>query len=94
MLREAVLTGRHGYFWQEYFDPLTASFWYFNRLTKHNTWQCPLVFQRSLVCAWEGHQGFGGLPHQQPCRCVFSSLEEYHGHMRTAHRFAVVTHIV
>ena len=85
-LRTAVLLGHKGYNWEELFDPLTESFWYFNKITKQNTWHCPLVFQKVLICSWEGFHAFGGMPHQKPCRCVFGTVEEYQGHMRTAHK--------
>ena len=85
-LREKISPGRNGYHWTEYFDPLTDSFWYFNKATKQNTWHVPLVFQKDLICSWEGFHDFGGMEYQKPCRCVFSNMEEYRGHMRNAHK--------
>eukprot|EP01038_Epipyxis_sp_PR26KG_P015950 gene15950-21643_t len=87
LLREAKSTGKSKYLWKEYFDPLTDSFWYLNEVTKHNTWNCPLVFQGNLVCHWDGYYDFGGLPNHQACRCVFSNMVEYQGHLRSAHRW-------
>ena len=73
--------------WKEFFDPLTNSFWYYDPKTKLNTWECPLQFQRNLVCCWEGYHQFGGLPSQPKCRMVFDSTIAYQNHMRTAHRW-------
>lgn len=71
--------------WKEYFDPLSDSFWYYNTTTKQNTWQCPLVFQKTLICPWLGYASFGDMPHQKACRSVLGTMEEYRNHLRTAH---------
>ena len=85
-LRHATAGGRNKYDWTEYFDPLTESFWYYNSLTKHNTWNCPLAFQTDLVCPWDGFQDYGGLPSlKEACRCPFANVQAYQNHLRTAH---------
>lgn len=89
-LRETVLAGRGGYRWQEYFDPLTESFWYYNSVTKHNTWHVPLEFQKDLVCHWEGYREHGGMPHTKPCRCAFDTIDAYRNHVRFAHAWYCV----
>lgn len=90
MLREKAKLGRFAYHWQEYFDPLTNSFWYYNRTTRQNTWEVPLCFQESLICTWNGYQAFGALTTSQPCRAVFKHVAEYHNHLRTAHKWICV----
>lgn len=90
LLREEpdrMLSKRRKEHWKEYFDPLTNSFWYFNAITAQNTWQVPFCFQKDLVCTWQGYEEFGGLPKSAPCRAVFSTVEEYQRHQRTAHRW-------
>ena len=69
------------------FDPVTFGFWYYNCKTGQNTWNCPVSLQSNLVCTWEGYQCFGAGPSQQLCRCVFGTVIEYQGHMRTAHKW-------
>lgn len=84
LIREcSVLYGPLYHPWKEYFDPLTNMFWYLNITNKLNTWQCPLVFQRDLICSWDGYQEFGGMPSQGRCRCVFSTVMEYQEHMKS-----------
>ena len=73
--------------WEEYWDPLTDSFWYFNPRLKLNTWDVPPCFQHELVCCWNGFQAYGGLPSQKECRKVFHSVSDYRLHMNTAHRW-------
>ena len=73
--------------WQEYFDPLTNSFWYYDPNTGLNTWSMPVVFQKEMVCMWDGFKEFGGLPSQKKCRCIFDSMIAYQNHLRTAHRW-------
>eukprot|EP01031_Cornospumella_fuschlensis_P040384 gene40384-49216_t len=59
LLRENTLAADKKRHWQELFDPLTQSFWYYNLHTRQNTWQVPFCFQKSLVCSWDGHAAFG-----------------------------------
>ena len=84
LIREASQPGK---LYQEMYDPLTEAFWYFERRMQRSMWKCPLIFQRNLICSWEGYHAFGGLPHQKRCRCVFDNVAEYHGHLRDAHRW-------
>ena len=60
--------GSHSKHWQEFFDPLTDSIWYYNPRSRQNIWDCPACFQHELVCTWNGFQAYGGLPSQGPCR--------------------------
>lgn len=71
--------------WEEYWDPLTESFWYYNPKRRLNTWDVPACFQENLVCQWNGFQAYGGLPSQKPCRRIFDSVSAYRLHMMTAH---------
>ena len=92
MIREAAKFGKgsKGFFWQEYFDPVTQNFWYFNKKNKFSIWECPVVLQKELVCSWEGYKEFGGLPSQKRCRSVFDNVISYQEHIRTAHRWYCV----
>lgn len=90
LIREKVKMGRFAYHWQEFFDTLTVSFWYYNRITKQNTWEVPFCFQDSLVCTWNGYASFGALTSSKPCRAVFKHVAEYHNHLRTAHKWNCV----
>jgi hypothetical protein len=87
LLREQIKVGRFGYHWQEYFDSLTESFWYLNHYTKQNTWEVPFCFQDKLVCSWNTNANFGALTNSKPCRAVFRYVEEYHNHLRNAHKW-------
>jgi hypothetical protein len=77
------------------YDPITYGFWYYHEHYDLNTWNCPLVLQKELVCKWDGyHQygGSGGAPSaggvsKQRCRCVFDNMTEYQGHMIRAHKW-------
>ena len=82
LLREAGSALKH---WQEYFDPLTDSIWYYNPRNRRNVWDCPACFQHELVCTWDGFQSYGGLPSQGPCRKIFTTIGDYTQHMKTAH---------
>lgn len=73
--------------WKEMFDPITFGFWYYNDHYSLNTWSCPLVLQKELVCKWDGFQKYGGGGQQQRCRCVFDNMLEYQGHMTKAHKW-------
>lgn len=77
--------------WTEYFDPLSGGFWYFERRSNLSTWNCPLIFQKTLVCNWDGFEEFGGAPSDKKCRCVFDNVAEYQGHIRTAHKWYCVS---
>lgn len=77
------------YHWYEYFDPLTESFWYYNRLNKRNTWEIPYCFQIDLVCNWNGYESFGSI-HSKPCRAIFATRQEYYNHLQYAHRWYCV----
>lgn len=90
LIREKSKLGRLAYHWQEYFDPLSNSFWYYNRTTRQNTWEVPMCFQESLICTWNGYQSFGALTTSKPCRAVFKHMAEYQNHMRTAHKWICV----
>ena len=90
LLREHVVAEKRPYKWCEYFDSLTESFWYYNTLTKLNTWQVPLIFQKDLICSWNGYHEYGGAPHIKPCRCVFDTVDSYRNHLRTAHTWYCV----
>ncbi|RYG64650.1 hypothetical protein EON64_13530, partial [archaeon] len=83
LLRENTQAADKKRHWQELFDPLTQSFWYYNLHTRQNTWQVPFCFQKTLVCSWDGHATFGGL--SPPCRAVFSNLQAFQNHMKDAH---------
>ena len=48
----------NGWDWQERFDPLTNSIYYYNKHNGRNTWDCPAIFQKHLVCTWDGLTGF------------------------------------
>ena len=73
--------------WREYFDPLSNCFWYYEPRTRKNMWDCPVTFQRDLVCPWNGFKEYGGLPSQKKCRCVFDTAIAYQNHLRFAHRW-------
>lgn len=88
VLREHIQpTARSKVHWQELFDPLTNSFWYFNLVTRQNTWVVPFCFQKDLICTWEGYEEYGGMPKCPPCRAVFSNAEAYANHQLTAHKW-------
>jgi hypothetical protein len=40
--------------WKEMYDPVTFGFWYYNEFSLRNSWEAPLVFQKtfgeSLLC--------------------------------------------
>lgn len=74
MTRES--DGGMKHFWQEFYDPLTDSFWYYNKRNKRNTWECPLCFQRDMVCMWNG--GYVGAEYTAPAPAVV----EKHGMYR------------
>ena len=48
------IDGGKRFFWIEYFDPVSDSFWYYNQRNGRNMWQCPQPFQSMLVCTWSG----------------------------------------
>jgi hypothetical protein len=73
--------------WKEMFDSVTFGFWYYHEHYGMNTWNCPLILQKELVCRWDGYHKFGGAPFQKRCRCVFDNMLEYQGHMMKAHRW-------
>jgi hypothetical protein len=113
MIREKIIRlKRQKDHWKEMYDPLSDSFWYLNEITRQNTWQIPVCFQKNLICHWTGYNEAGGLssaisidtksfiehlqetnytslPHV-PCRCVFSTVHEYHSHLRTMHAWYCV----
>eukprot|EP00601_Ochromonadales_sp_CCMP2298_P030878 CAMPEP_0173329798 /NCGR_PEP_ID=MMETSP1144-20121109/2904_1 /TAXON_ID=483371 /ORGANISM="non described non described, Strain CCMP2298" /LENGTH=336 /DNA_ID=CAMNT_0014274425 /DNA_START=382 /DNA_END=1389 /DNA_ORIENTATION=+ len=103
LLREAKIAGKGGYCWFEYFDPLSDSFWYYNSATKLNTWQVPLVFQKGLVCSWEGFKEFGGAltstsstvhgpnNHTSACRATFDTMDAYRNHLRLEHAWYCIS---
>jgi len=76
--------------WREMYDPVTGGFWYYERKSKLNTWRCPLVLQKNLICPWMGFSSFGGLPGDGPCKCVFDSVAQYHGHLQRNHKWYCV----
>jgi hypothetical protein len=44
------------------------------------------VFQKELLCSWEGYVEFGGNATQpQKCRRVFATVQEYQNHLRRDH---------
>jgi hypothetical protein len=77
--------------WKEMYDPITFGFWYYHRHYGLNTWNCPLVLQKELVCKWDGYQKYGGAglggTGGQRCRCVFDNMTEYRGHMIREHKW-------
>jgi hypothetical protein len=73
--------------WQEYFDPVSNAFWYYERKSKLSTWNCPVALQKNLVCHWSGFQAFGGMPSDPICRCIFDNVAEYQGHIMRAHKW-------
>jgi hypothetical protein len=78
LIREKMIKLKKGKnHWKEYYDPLTTSFWYFNEITKQNTWQIPLCFQTKLICHWSGYDSYGGLsaPMNVPSQTFLSSLK-------------------
>lgn len=77
--------------WSEYFDPMTEAFWYYERISQLSTWNPPLIFQKTLVCNWDGFHKFGGAKSDKMCRCVFDNVAEYQGHIRTAHKWYCVS---
>ena len=77
--------------WTEYFDTLTEAFWYYQPASQLSTWNVPLVFQKTLVCNWDGFHKFGGALSDKKCRCVFDNVAEYQGHIRTAHKWYCVS---
>ena len=60
---------------------ICASGRYLNVTNKLNTWRCPLVFQKDLICTWDGYQEFGGMSSQGRCRCVFATVMEFQEHL-------------
>lgn len=77
--------------WKEYFDPMTEAFWYHEGKSNLSTWNVPLIFQKTLVCNWEGFHDYGGSTSDTRCRCIFDNVAEYHGHLRTAHKWFCVS---
>jgi hypothetical protein len=77
--------------WREMYDPVTFGFWYYHQHYDLNTWNCPLVLQKELVCKWDGFQKYGGAGMGggggQRCRCVFDNMTDYQGHMVRAHKW-------
>ena len=72
-------------YWKEMFDPVTNRFWYYQYKSGQNTYKCPLVFQKELVCRWQGYGSFGG--DEKRCTCVFSDMNDYQVHMLTKHKW-------
>lgn len=72
-------------YWKEMFDPLTNRFWYYQYKSRQNTYRCPLVFQKELVCRWRGYGQFGG--DEKICNCVFADMNDYQVHMMTQHKW-------
>lgn len=58
LLRRNTVKGMNGWDWQERFDPLTNSVFYYNKHNGRNTWDCPAIFQKHLLCTWDGLTGF------------------------------------
>ena len=58
LLRRDYKKGMNGWDWQERFDPLTNSIYYYNKHNGRNTWDCPAIFQKHLLCTWDGLTGF------------------------------------
>ena len=58
LVRRNTVKGMNGWDWQERFDPLTNSVFYYNKHNGRNTWDCPVIFQKHLVCTWDGLTGF------------------------------------
>jgi hypothetical protein len=74
--------------WKEMYDPVTFGFWYYNEFSLRNSWEAPLVFQKTFVCTWDGYKRFGALStSSHRCRDVFSNEMEYRGHMINAHKW-------
>ena len=74
--------------WKEMYDPVTFGFWYYNEFSLRNSWEAPLVFQKTFVCTWDGYKRFGALSaSSKRCRNVFSNEMEYRGHMINAHKW-------
>ena len=71
--------------WFEYYHHFTDIFWYYNPHLKCSSYNCPLVFQKSLVCTWQGYKEYGGLPSQNICRQVFHSMSDYNHHRKYYH---------
>ena len=62
------------------YDPVTFGFWYYNTKTEQNTWDCPVIFQKTLFCPWDGFQEYGGSSggaRGKKCRCVFDNVLAY-----------------
>lgn len=34
--------------WKEMYDPVTFGFWYYNEFSKRNSWEAPLIFQKTF----------------------------------------------
>ena len=34
--------------WKEMYDPVTFGFWYYNEFSQRNSWEAPLVFQKTF----------------------------------------------
>ena len=58
LVRRDEKRGMNGWDWQERFDPLTNSVFFYNRQNGRNTWDCPAIFQKHLICTWDGLIGF------------------------------------
>lgn len=67
--------GKSKGYWKEMYDPMTNRFWYYHYKTGQNTYKCPVVFQKELVCRWMGYGAFGG--DEKRCTCVFSDMNDY-----------------
>ena len=76
--------------WFEYYHQLTDVFWYNNPYIRCSTYNCPLVFQKSLVCSWQGYKEYGGLPSQNVCRQIFHSMSDYNYHRKYYHKWFCV----
>lgn len=62
MIREKIVRNKkYRDHWKEMYDPLTEAFWYYNQITKQNTWQIPVCFQNKLICYWSGFESAGGI---------------------------------
>lgn len=34
--------------WREMYDPVTFGFWYYNEFSRRNSWEAPLIFQKTF----------------------------------------------
>ncbi|OQS06179.1 radial spoke head protein [Thraustotheca clavata] len=60
--------------WQEWFDPWTNEFFYFEMYTQDSQWLPPYPYENFLVCDWA------------ECTFVATTMNAIHHHKRTQHR--------